>query len=391
MDNQQPSQGGKKMSIKITQEAFLQKFQSIYNHTNISIIEWNGYTKPIKFNCDICGNEHYCSDARQLLNKKTYCQKNSNNNIKWDLTEYNERINRSHNEKITILEYNGLSNPVKYLCPICKKIKSCNPARTLITRLSLCDVCYGVERNIIENKIRFLFNQSNDFKLLTWRGCNNKLTEQCLKCGYVYDRYPTNVLQCFNSCPQCNNGAVKQLIDLSMVQQRIDDQFGENQYKLLEYKGQLNKHNKIKCLSCGLIFEAHMVSFIDASRGCPKCKRFKSKGEQLVQQYLENNNIPFESQKRFKDCNNNLSSFDFAVYDSKNKMYLIEINGIQHYKQTTRFGDLEVIQKRDMKKKTYCEEHNIPLIIIPYTELKNIDKYLSFLKGSTTIPEGSRE
>ena len=235
------------------------------------------------------------------------------------------------------------------------------------------------------------FNSSKDFELLVWRGANNKLTEKCLKCGHVYNRYPVNVLQCFDSCPNCNSGADKLKIDFNEIQKRIDDSFGKNQYKLLDYKGQLNKHNKIKCLSCGLIFETHMVSFIDSSRGCPKCKRFKSKGEQLVQKYLEENNISFEPQKRFKECNNNLSSFDFCAYDKDNKMYLIEVNGIQHYKDNPRCGGLETIRRRDELKKQFCEDNNIPLIIISYKELNKINDILGFLKGSTTIPDGSRE
>ena len=73
--DQQPSQGGKKMSEKITVNFFLNQFHKIYPKNNITILKWNGYTKPLSFLCDACGEEHYISDARQLLNKKTYCQK----------------------------------------------------------------------------------------------------------------------------------------------------------------------------------------------------------------------------------------------------------------------------------------------------------------------------
>lgn len=378
------------MSVKISKEVFLNKLNRIYPNNNIQIIEWNGYTKPIHFHCDICGKEHKVSDARQLLNKKKYCQNNSLNNVKWNLATYNERINLMHQEEVKILEYNGLSNLVKYLCPRCGKIKSCNPARTLITKLSLCNECYGIEKNIIKQKIFKRFEESEDFQLITWRGPNSKLTEKCLKCGFVYDRYPSSVLQCFNSCPNCNSGGDKQKLDSSEIQKRIDNSFGENRYRLLNYKGQLNKHSKIKCLDCGLIFDAQISTF-SASRGCPKCKRFKSKGEQKVQKYLEENAISFEAQKRFKECNNNLSSFDFCAYDKQNNMVLIEVNGKQHYKKVPHFDGLDAIKKRDQIKIDFCEKNNIPLIIIPYNQLNDIDNFLSFLKGSTTIPEGSRE
>lgn len=379
------------MSVKYKKEDFIKKLNIIYPENKIEILEWNGYTKSIIFFCDICNSKHRAADARQLLNNKTYCKNNSLNNIRWGVENYNERLNKLFGKNIEILEYSGLSNKIIYKCPTCGKLKSCTPARLLLSKHSLCDECDGIEKNIIEKNIKAKFNSSNDFELLTWRGAKNKLTEKCLKCGYIYDRYPINVLECFNSCPNCNSGADKQKIDFNEIQKRIDNSFGENQYKLLDYKGQLNKHNKIKCLSCGLIFETHMASFIDNSRGCPKCKRFKSKGEQLVQKFLEENNIKFETQKRFKECNNNLSSFDFCAYDKNNKMYLIEVNGIQHYKDNPRFGGLEIIKHRDELKRIFCENNNIPLIIISYKELNKINDILSFLKGSTTIPDGSRE
>ena len=380
------------MSEKISQETFLSKFKRVYPNDEIEIIEWNGYTKPLNFICGICGQEHHIFDARQLLNKKTFCQKNAKNNVKWDLESYLDRINKIHNESIEIIEYNGLSNPVKYYCPRCHKIKMCNPARTLITRLSLCDECYGIEKNITKNKIDELFKDSKKYKLITWRGVNKKMTIQCLNCGAIFDRNPNNVIECFDSCPKCNSGAIKQRLPVEKVQEQIDREFGKNQYLLVDYQGQLQKNSKIKCLNCGLIFNTQISTF-NTTRGCPKCKRYKSKGEQLVQRYLEDNNIKFESQKRFSDCNGKLSSFDFCVYDKNDKMYLIEVNGRQHYFQTGRFGDLETIQKRDNIKIEYCKEHNIPLIIIPYSRLTEcgVDSFLSFLKGSTTIPEGSRE
>lgn len=384
--------GGKKMSEKISQNVLLEKLNLAYPNNNIKILEWNGYTKPLTFLCDKCGEIHTISDARQTLNKKTYCQKDSKNNVKWDLESFNERINKMHKEQVEIIEYNGLSNPVKYYCPKCHNVKSCNPARTLITRLSLCDACYGIEKDITKKAIDKAFNESTEYKMIVWHGADKKMVIKHEKCGNIYKRYPKNVLDSFDSCPYCNSGAIKQRLNLNVMQKRIDDAFGEGQYKLIDYKGQLQKDSKIKCLNCGLVFNAQ-CSYFPETRGCPKCKKYKSKGEQMVQRFLEENNIPFESQKRFKDCNNNLSSFDFCVYDKNNVMHLIEVNGRQHYFGSERFGDLETIQRRDQLKIDYCKEKNIDLIIIPYSRLTQfgINSFLSFLKGSTTIPEGSKE
>lgn len=380
------------MSEKITQEFFLNKLHTIYPNSKLEILKWNGYTKSLTFFCDICGEEHTISDARQVLNKKTYCQKDAKNNIRWDLESYNKRINLMHQENVEIIEYNGLSNPVKYYCPRCHAVKSCNPARTLITRLSLCDECYGVEKNLTKKAIDKAFAENKDYTLIAWHGANKKIKIKHEKCGNIFERWPKNVLESFDSCPFCNSGAIKQRLDSAVMQERIDEIFGEGQYELLEYHGQLKKDSKIKCLNCGLIFNAQCSVFPE-SRGCPKCKRYKSKGEQMVQKYLEENNIYFETQKCFPDCNNNLSSFDFCAYDKEGWMHLIEVNGRQHYFEMNRFDNLETIQKRDQIKIDYCKEQGIDLIIIPYSRLTQtgIDNFLSFLKGSTTISEESRE
>lgn len=108
------------MSQKIDKSYLYEKLQLAFPNNKVEILEWNGYTKPITYRCDICGEQHHVKDARQLLNKRTYCVKNDlAPNKKWDIQEYNERINRVHKEKVTIIEYNGLSGVVKYLCPRC--------------------------------------------------------------------------------------------------------------------------------------------------------------------------------------------------------------------------------------------------------------------------------
>lgn len=381
------------MSVKQSPEKLLEILGKIFPNNKIEVTEWSGFTNDIKYKCDICGEEHFYTDARNLISVTSYCQKNNRQNKRWTEEEYKRRLEKIFEEKVEIVEYSGLSNKIVYKCPICKKLKSAATARTLLSRVSLCDECYGTEKNIMKKKIDKLFEENKDkYQLITWRGMK-KMTIKCLSCGEVFDRRPKSVIECFDNCPSCNSNHIKQQIPIQEIQQRIDEAFGENQYKILSYTGQLKKNNKIKCLNCGLIFNAQMSYFTTGTRGCPKCKRYHSKGEQAVQRYLEKNNISFETQKRFKDCNNSLSSFDFCCYDKDNRMYLVEINGRQHYEQAGKFGDLEVIQKRDDFKKQYCEEHNIPLITIPYNKTlpeKTIDEHLSFLKGSTTIPTGSK-
>lgn len=104
------------------------------------------------------------------------------------------------------------------------------------------------------------------------------------------------------------------------------------------------------------------------------CGCLKSKGEERIIQLLTKNNIPFETQKTFETCqfpNTGLSArFDFFV----NQKYLIEYDGIQHYKILgwNTAENLNLIQNRDKIKNQWCKENNIPLIRIPYTHYEDL-------------------
>ena len=107
------------------------------------------------------------------------------------------------------------------------------------------------------------------------------------------------------------------------------------------------------------------------SCGCLKI----SKGEFLIEQLLIQNNIPFEKQKTFENCKfentNYLAKFDFYV----NNKYIIEFDGIQHFKITGGWNNEEHFNKlqiHDNFKNEYCFKNNIPLIRIPYTHINNI-------------------
>lgn len=119
------------------------------------------------------------------------------------------------------------------------------------------------------------------------------------------------------------------------------------------------------------------------SCGCSK----KSRGEFIIEEILKNNNIQYIREFIFKDLKDiNYLRFDFALIKNNEIIRLIEFDGEQHFynrknclwnKNGTEFATL---QKHDKMKNDYCKEHNIPLVRIPYTELKNIN--LEILLGN---------
>lgn len=123
-----------------------------------------------------------------------------------------------------------------------------------------------------------------------------------------------------------------------------------------------------------------MTSGKKSSCGC-----LKSKGESKIQQLLQENNIPFQTQKTFETCifpdTNRKALFDFYV-DNK---YIIEYNREQHYgyrnigwSNETQFNKTV---EHDKFKENWCKENNIPLIVIPYWKFNTLSIQDLMIKG----------
>lgn len=115
--------------------------------------------------------------------------------------------------------------------------------------------------------------------------------------------------------------------------------------------------------------------------GCSKCGR--SKGEQRIARVLEEMNIEFTEQYRDKRCRGKLPlPFDFALLSSGELLGLIEFHGIQHFeswrndRRNIREGLCER-QMRDEVKSAFCQDHNLPLLVIPYWESGHIRELIS--------------
>ncbi len=119
--------------------------------------------------------------------------------------------------------------------------------------------------------------------------------------------------------------------------------------------------------------------------GCMQCNREESKGERAVRIFLEEHNISFEREKRFKTCRDKKSlPFDFFI---PSKKLCIEYDGNQHYdmkyftyikKIKDKEKAFKTTQYHDMLKNEWCKENDIELIRIKYDE-KIADKLARIL------------
>lgn len=141
----------------------------------------------------------------------------------------------------------------------------------------------------------------------------------------------------------------------------------------------INIRTKIKhrCKICNYIWDVS-PNDIRNGNGCPICNQ--SKGEKEIRKYLDNLCIKYEVQKTFEDCKlKGYLKFDFYIPTLN---MCIEYDGRQHFEPVDFSGrgidwaneQFKLIKYRDSLKSIFCEEHNIKLVRIKYTE--NINKKL---------------
>ena len=208
-----------------------------------------------------------------------------------------------------------------------------------------------------------------------------KLMIQC-ECGNIYQQSYANFLHGTHHCQKCS--------------QKIADE-AKNKYTYEYVSEYLKKHGstlltpktekyigykstiEIEC-SCGEKFSTMLEIVLTYEKTkCRSCKAQNSPtshGEKNIKNYLLEKGYEFYQEYSFPDCKDKyVLRFDFAVVVD-NKLKLIEFDGMQHFRPYDYYGGEKYYQKilrRDGIKNKYCEDNNIPLLRIPYTELRNID------------------
>lgn len=197
---------------------------------------------------------------------------------------------------------------------------------------------------------------------------NNKIKIKC-KClvdNYIWDVRPDDLLK-GHGCPKCG-GVLRRTTKEFIEEMKIKNPNIEILGKYINNKTKI----KCRCLIDGCIWETVPKSILSGC-GCPKCK--SSKGEAIIENYCKNNYLKYISQYKTDKCIYKRSlPFDFALFNNKKIIAIVEFQGKQHYEPVDFAGKGEewaktqfrIIQKKDQIKREYCFCNNIPLIEIPY-------------------------
>lgn len=285
--------------------------------------------------------------------------------------QFEERMKQSHPfSQVEIVYFTGLKEPMEYKCLRCGKVYSLNAAEGIFSRLNPCDC--KKEFNSRKDKIKYFEGLQQDLEVLEIGRTKSKI--QCKKCGQIFERTTVSLMANFDNCPYCNNFYHKQTSSKSQAEERLKIIFPNTEYEVLAYTS-FHGYSEIKHHECNFVYKGNFDSFLQ-SRGCPRCYRKKSKGEQRIENFLRQQNIDFIYQKSLNLEDGKFSRFKFDFFIPSLNL-AIEYNGEQHYKEKAGYFDsLNKTQKRDKIKSDYCKRNNIILLSIPYWEYDNIESIL---------------
>ena len=276
--------------------------------------------------------------------------------------EYVEEIARINPNIEVIGIYSGAHEKIKHKCLIDGYEWDVTPHNILKGRG--CPMCTGHIQRTQEEYVKEVFLINPNIEVLGVY-INNMfpISHKCLLHNVIWDAIPVNILR-GHGCRQCGNEILANMKRKDKGQY-IEDlkRINSNIILIGEY---INAHipTKHKCLIDNHEWNAKPNNILSGT-GCPVCN--ESFGERQIRQWLDKNNIMYESQKVFKNCCNiNTLPFDFYLPDYN---VVIEYQGEQHYKPIDYFGgekNFKMQQKRDNIKREYCKNNNIRLLEIPY-------------------------
>lgn len=213
-------------------------------------------------------------------------------------------------------------------------------------------------------------------KLLgVYKNSRTKTKFKCSKCNNTFERPPKAVWIRKNTrCHTCSP-------TVKLTQQEAEQ---KSLLVGIKLKGKyLGSHTKAK-YECPICKKDWYVTpntiWTKKSKGCG-C--LVSYGEHIIKEWLDNQNIIYERQKRFRNCRNKRAlPFDFYIPHYG----CIEYQGVQHYipQDFSKRNDIIIARKsfqklklRDDIKRKFCQDNNIQLLIIPYTKINHIATILN--------------
>ena len=353
--------------LKQRQEEFIKKAKEIHgNKYDYSKIVYKASRVPVTLICPIHGK--FYPTPNNHISKESGCPKCRNewNRIhkKSSKEDFVKKAKELHGDKYdySLVEYVNARTPVKIICPIHGIIEQ-TPDRHL--RGCGCLYCGGSMKLTTEQfiaKAKEINGDTYDYSKVHYVNAHTPVTIICKKHG-EFQQMPADHLSGYG-CKQCGieRRSQAQALTTDKFIERAKKVHGDKyDYSKVEY---INSSTPITiiCKKHGE-FQQRPDSHLQG-QGCPICN--SSKLELEMRDFLIENKISFESQKRFDWLGRQSLDFYLPNYNTA-----IECQGEQHFKPIEFFGGEERLKdtiERDEKKKILCEEHDIKIMYFSNTQ-----------------------
>ena len=300
--------------------------------------------------------------------------------------EYKNRCSIKYNFKYDYSEINYIDtkHEIIIICPIHDKFKMLAGTHLYNSGCHFCKI--ETSKLTCEEFIKRannIYNFKYDYNEINYIDTQHDIIIGCPLHGKFKQKAYSHLAG--HECPKCagrNKTTEEYINECNQIHQFEFD------YSQLIYKNSGQKVIVI-CKKHGIFLPTatdHLQGY-----GCPKCN--ESKGEKAIRKYLKISKIEFKSQYKINECKNIRSlPFDFAIFKENGLVGLIEYQGEQHFREAafgSKTNDPKLnflkIKHRDQIKLNYCQNHGIPLLIIPHWEKQNINEILlDFIKSINT-------
>jgi len=353
--------------VEITSEILIEKLKVVHNNKyEYPLFNYTNMHMKLKIIC----KEHGVFEQSAHSHLKGYgCPKCKFDKLKnifsHNKEKFIENANKVHNFEYDyhLVDYINAHAKVKIICPIHGIFEQI--PNNHISKKQGCPLCSYDNKKLdyysTLEKLKIIHNNKYDYSLNTIIESTNKLKIICSIHGEFKQKL--HIHMDGHGCPKCGTNKITKTENIFIEESNLIHN-NKYDYSLVDYK---NAYTKVKII-CPIHGEFLQTpqSHLNGS-GCPICK--SSKGEKIIKEFLENNNIEFETQKKFKDCKNEKSlKFDFYLLDYNT---CIEFDGKQHFESVEHFGGIKAFHKqqlRDKIKTEFCKNNNINLIRIKYDE-----------------------
>ena len=211
---------------------------------------------------------------------------------------------------------------------------------------------------------------------------------------YRFPQKPCDHLQ-RKGCPICGRNVAleKHRLTLQEFIERAYKKYGIGRYDYSKVK--YTTMNTLVCIICPNHDEPYEFWKTPHNHlngvGCPLCN--ESIGNNKIRMFLINNNIDFETEETFDDCEY-IKQLRFDFYIQQYNL-CIEFDGEQHFEKVNWTGkmtdeemeeNLKLNQFRDQIKNDYCKKNGINLLRIRYDEDVE-EKLIEYFKNHGIIKE----